>query len=344
MDGHIDVTAFSHNLQSRAARTPLARVGAASPIVHPLPPLPPCPPFPSSALLVLKQRVALMASCWLRVAKRAASKRALTVALAFVLAFPSLNAHRFSGDGVAGGAGAGSAAIGGADAPAVELVLPSEGAAAERATAVAGPGVAQQRVFGATQGGGIGGTGRSAVSSQAAFVGPWGEQGSAQPNGVVAAAVRAPSRFEKKAKEAESMRESPQVALRSLVSTVGANGREIAEDFGGHIQVRRSASSVFVQPASCGCCWFFVFGGDVLLDGRRESHDVSVVRVAVSNLSRFRARSPARAAAIVGGLTLLHEIESYHFVAQHELTDLRISGRVQDTPAARSIAHEVLEL
>ncbi|CAM9999951.1 unnamed protein product, partial [Ectocarpus sp. 8 AP-2014] len=45
------------------------------------------------------ERAAYLASCWLRAAKRVASKRALTVALAFTLAFPSLSAPRFSPGG-----------------------------------------------------------------------------------------------------------------------------------------------------------------------------------------------------------------------------------------------------
>lgn len=184
-----------------------------------------------------------MASGWLRAAKRTASKRALTVALAFALAFPSLNAPRYPGGAVEGGGGVPSGAGGGA--PTVELVLPSDGSVAvQSAESVAGAGGAQVLARSSSaQRGGLG-AGRTA-GSRAAFVGPWGEEvggsgggggGGGQQRGVLATAVKAPLR--RGAKGASStVKETPKEALLSVVTSVGENGREIAEEFGGHIKV-----------------------------------------------------------------------------------------------------------
>ncbi|CAM9624445.1 unnamed protein product, partial [Ectocarpus sp. 13 AM-2016] len=195
------------------------------------------------------ERAAYLASCWLRAAKRVASKRALTVALAFTLAFPSLSTPRFSPGGTERGLAAGGA---GSALPAVELVLPfsENAAAAEQATpaSVTGGvrGVREQHQQ--HQGGVSGGAGRTAAS-RAAFVGPWGKEegdrggGGAQSarssskGGLSAAAVRAPSRRvggKKRGKAVEN--DSAKEALRSMASKAGVNGREIAEDFLGHIQ------------------------------------------------------------------------------------------------------------
>ncbi|CAM9759632.1 unnamed protein product, partial [Ectocarpus sp. 12 AP-2014] len=195
------------------------------------------------------ERAAYLASCWLRAAKRVASKRALTVALAFTLAFPSLSAPRFSPGGTERGLAAGGA---GSAHPAVELVLPfSENAvAAEQATPASVTGGARgvREQDQQHQGGVSGGAGRTAAS-RAAFVGPWGKEegdrggGGAQgarsssKGGLSAAAVRAPSRRmggKKRGKAVEN--DSTKEALRSMASKAGVNGRAIAEDFGGHIQ------------------------------------------------------------------------------------------------------------
>lgn len=207
------------NLNFTACRLPLC-------LMHPVAAR--SPPARSLA----KQKAARAAVCWLRTAKRTASKRAITVALAVTLAFPSLNAPRFSGEGVAAGGGSRS----GAGTPAVELVLPSGTAAAEQATTKVAVEVRQEggeRVFNAQRGGF--GTGPAAASKEA-FVRPWGEEVGVRPKGVVAAAVRAPSRGGKKSR-LEPVKETPTAALRSLVNTVGENGLEIAEEFSGHIQV-----------------------------------------------------------------------------------------------------------
>lgn len=181
-----------------------------------------------------------MASGWLRAAKRTASKRALTVALAFALAFPSLNAPRYPGGAVEGGGGVPSGAGGGA--PTVELVLPSESSVAvQSAEPVAGAGGAQVLARSSSaQRGGLG-AGRAA-GSRAAFVGPWGEEvgssggGGGQQRGVLATTVKAPMR--RAAKGASStVKETPKEALLSVATSVGENGREIAEEFGGHIKV-----------------------------------------------------------------------------------------------------------
>lgn len=192
-----------------------------------------------------------MASRWLRAAKRAASKRALTVALAVALAFPSINSASFyssgSGQGVTA-AGASSSRV----HPAVELVLPSSGnaAAAERATpaSVAGGGRVgmgvkqQQQQQQGVSSGTASSSGRTAAS-RAAFVGPWGEEAgggvrSSKGGGVVAAAVRAPSRVaEGKGGKSGPVTDTTKDALRSVATKAGVNGREIAKDFGGHIQV-----------------------------------------------------------------------------------------------------------
>ncbi|CAM9991273.1 unnamed protein product [Scytosiphon promiscuus] len=139
-------------------------------------------------------RAAHVASRWLRSAKRAASKRALTVALAVALVFPSLSApaHRSA-------VGGGDLAVGGAGSahPAVELVLPSSASAA--------------------------------AAEQAAPA--WGF-----------AAVRAPSstssrkRLGGKSGKSGKVKDGTKDALRSMATKAGDNGREIAADFGGHIQ------------------------------------------------------------------------------------------------------------
>ncbi|CAM9659383.1 unnamed protein product [Ectocarpus fasciculatus] len=195
------------------------------------------------------ERATHLASCWLRAAKRAASKRALTVALAFTLAFPSLSAPRLSPGGSDGGLAVGGA---GSAHPAAELVLPfsENAAAAEQATSASVSGGARgvREQHQQHQGGvsGVGG-GRTAAS-RAAFVGPWGkEEGdrgggapgarSSSKGGLSAAAVRAPSKRvggKKRGKAAEN--DGTKEALRSMATKAGVNGREIAEDFGGHIQ------------------------------------------------------------------------------------------------------------
>ena len=179
-----------------------------------------------------------MASGWLRAAKRTASKRALTVALAFVLAFPSLNAPRYPGGAIEGGGGAPAGGSGGG-APIVELVLPSESSVAvQPAERVAETGGAQGLARSSSAQRGGFGAGRAA-GSRAAFVGPWGEEaggGSVQQRGVLATAVKAPLR--RGAKGASStVKETPKEALVSVVTSMGENGREIAEEFGGHIKV-----------------------------------------------------------------------------------------------------------
>lgn len=180
-----------------------------------------------------------MASRWLRSAKRAASKRALTVALAVALVFPSLNppAHRsVGGDFAVGGAGSAHQAI--------ELVLPSSqsAVAAEQAAPAWG-------VSGAVSGG-------RTAASKAAFVAPWGQEeaGRSGVGGAVggaglspkrelsAAAVRAPSassrkRFGGKNAKSGEVKDGTKDALRTMATKAGDNGREIAADFGGHIQV-----------------------------------------------------------------------------------------------------------
>lgn len=207
-----------------------------------------------------KQRAAYLASCWLRAAKRVASKRALTVALAFTLAFPSLSAPRFLPGGTEGGLAAGGA---GSAHPAVELVLPfsENAAAAEQSTPASVTGGARgvREQHQQHQGGVSGGAGRTAAS-RAAFVGPWGKEegdrggGGAQgarsssKGGLSAAAVRAPSRRvggKKRGKAVEN--DGTKEALRSMATKAGVNGREIAEDFGGHIQVCGIPSS----PCCC---------------------------------------------------------------------------------------------
>lgn len=187
-----------------------------------------------------KQRAAYVASRWLRAAKRAASKRALTVALAVALAFPSLSAApRYA-------SGGGDFAVGGASSAhsAVELVLPSSGNDHAAASARAMPasvgggggawaGRAQKQQQQPRQGGGGGRT----AASRAAFVGPWGEEAaggrSSKGGSAVAAAVRAPS----KSGKPSPVKDNTQDALRSMATKAGVNGREIAQDFGGHIQV-----------------------------------------------------------------------------------------------------------
>lgn len=176
-----------------------------------------------------------MASGWLRAAKRTASKRALTVALAFALAFPSLNAPRYPGGAVEG---AGGVPVGGG-APTVGLVLPSESSVAvQSAESVAGTRGAQNLARSSSAQRSGFGAGRAA-GSKAAFVGPWGEEaggGSVQQKGVLATAVKAPLR--RGAKGASStVKETPKEALVSVVTSMGENGREIAEEFGGHIKV-----------------------------------------------------------------------------------------------------------
>lgn len=170
-----------------------------------------------------------MASCWLRAAKTVASKRALTVALAVTLAWPSLSGYPGAG-GVAPASVSGGGSGGSGGSPVVEVVLPPAESAA--ATVVAGD-----------MGAGFGAR-REAAASRTAFVGPWAQENNARPEGVMAAAVRTPLRVGKKSKVEAVERESPTVALRSLVNTVGANGREIAEEFGGHIHVRGRCSVV----------------------------------------------------------------------------------------------------
>lgn len=195
-----------------------------------------------------------MASRWLRAAKCSASKRALTVALAVTLLFPSLNTPRYAEGGGSVAPGAGH------NAPAVELVLPSESAAAERAlpagrggSASSGEGILRSASAASQQRVGVGG-GRAAPSSSA-FVRPMGEGsgGSAavQPNGVVATAIKLPFR-KSQAKKVEPIKETPTEALRSLVTTVSENGREIAEEFSGHIKVRATGtfSSLFSMSRS----------------------------------------------------------------------------------------------
>ena len=173
-----------------------------------------------------------MASDWLRVAKRTASKRALTVALAFVLAFPSLNAPRYPGGAVEGGGGVPGG--GGGGAPNVELVVPSDGSiAVQSAESVAGGAQGLARSSSAQRSGF--GAGRTAAS-KAAFVGPWGEEAGGGQRGVLATAVKTPLR--RGAKGASStVKETPKEALMSVATSVGENGREIAEEFGGHIKV-----------------------------------------------------------------------------------------------------------
>lgn len=219
---------------------------------------PPFPP-PSNTLPATKkkQRAAYVASCWLRVAKRAASKRALTVALAVALAFPSLNAASLYSSGSGQGFAAGGASSSRAH-PAVELVLPSSGnaAAAERATpaSVAGDGGVgvggQQRgVNSGTASGGASGAGGRTAASRAAFVRPWGEEAgggvrSSKGAGAVAAAVRAPSRVAGgKGGKSGPVTDTTKDALRSVAAKAGVEGRGIAEDFGGHIKV-----------CCCCCC------------------------------------------------------------------------------------------
>lgn len=177
-----------------------------------------------------------MASGWLQAAKRTASKRALTIALAFALAFPSLNAPRYPGGAVEGS----GSVPGGGGAPTVELVLPSEGSVAVQPEgSVAGVDGAQGLARSSSALRGKFGAGRAA-GSRAAFVGPWGEEGGGGGGGqqgrVLATAVKAPVR--RGAKGASStVKETPKEALMSVATSVGENGREIAEEFGGHIKV-----------------------------------------------------------------------------------------------------------
>lgn len=129
-------------------------------------------------------------------------------------------------------------------------MLPSSGkdaaAAAERATpaSVRDGGRAwagreqKQKLQQAKLGGGV--SGRTAAASRAAFVGPWGEEARGAAVGVrsskgavAAAAVRAPSKNAKSAPGEGNTKD----ALRSMATKAGVNGREIAQDFGGHIQV-----------------------------------------------------------------------------------------------------------
>lgn len=176
-----------------------------------------------------------MASGWLRAAKRTASKRALTVALAFALAFPSLNAPRYqAAEGLVPGGGSSSGA------PGVELVLPSESSVAvESVGSVVGSGRGQGPARSSSaQRGGFGVGGGRATGSRAAFVGPWGGEGNGDgQQRVLATAVKAPP-LRRGAKGAPStVKETPKEALLSVATSVGENGREIAEEFGGHIKV-----------------------------------------------------------------------------------------------------------
>ncbi|CBN75106.1 similarity to sodium/hydrogen exchanger and potassium exchanger [Ectocarpus siliculosus] len=194
------------------------------------------------------ERATYLASYWLRAARRVASKRALTVALAFTLAFPSLIAPRFSPGGTEGGLAAGGA---GSAHPAVELVLPfsENAAAAEQATPAPATGGARgvREQHQQHQGVVSGGAGRTGAS-RAAFVGPWGKEegdrgGDAQgarsssKGGLSAAAVRAPSKRVGGTKRGKAVeKDGTKEALRSMATKAGVNGREIAEDFWGHIQ------------------------------------------------------------------------------------------------------------
>lgn len=161
------------------------------------------------------QRLARTATRFLRAVKRRSCQKALAVALAVTLAFPSVHAPaRLRSAAVDGG---------GSVAP-VEIVVPAEG------TAESGRSNAGERHAAGKAGRvhvGVGG-------SRAAFIArPQGDEGVGRRT-VVAAVTQKKGKRAKK----DSAKDSTGQTLKSLAQSVGDNGKSIAIDFGGHIQVK----------------------------------------------------------------------------------------------------------